>query len=1678
MRTLFLLFALSLTLGVRAGNGAGPGRPLPVSIEKLNDLIARKGTLPGPQGQGQISTLAEREAMAAFFAPSPVISETGDDIRKIAKFTDAVKGKVDSARAILNMVQDGARQISNLVDAQLANLPLGIRQDFGGFTAYLAIGEARLLATHAEVDVYVGLDLPSTDQDPIFMAKGVKWSRQGGFSGVLDLELIADWGIDMQAGRSRLILHQTNPNNAAEGCRVAITCEGLTSAQLDVSVLLSRDWVVPVVGGEPLLDPNLNDDVDPYSNARVHTNFFVNLTDGEGFFGEATVSTPFAFRSKEDVIISTERIVVDLSSTMNAGDMYFPKGYSNPFVTPVGEGQNLSYQVDSRWEGLYIQGVSVQLPENMRRDGAPPVEVGAPYVIIDQTGLSAHLYADNLLPLGEKTVEGWAFSVDAVDLKLLHNTFQKAQIQGLINVPLLANAAANCGGGSQPGDQITPEDCLSYLAVIQPGAYHFSVESNQDYCIPVFQAGEVVIEENSRVDLAYVNREFSAAATLHGSISVDAQIGDGGLSVQGLSFDDLVLYTDAPYFNAGTWDFPEEITATYKSFELGFRNIHMAKDSANLDEPGKCQLFFQAYVSFDGSFDLDATGAFRILGELEQRPESSHWRYRRVKLDAFSIYASTSAFTVGAALAWYGQDGDDPEWGSGFYGYGELVLHSVGPAGFAAVAQFGEKDGEKYFLVDVMAVVDGANILVAPGLYLGAIGGGIYKNMTANPAFMDMDEDGDAAFNDISAAVNAANDPGGSALTGIIGRSLSNKQYVVSSGGFGLFVQMVFVAPNPYAYSITGLLELEINQHNGWSASIQCAAQVMAEPNYTGNLRIEEGVGVYARIEVIKTQDELSFEATAEVFINVAGGRLRGINARQLPNDPDRSRYVGADGFAGGIYLKFSTAEWYYYVGKPNAPLGVEILGLGSWAYFCVGSNVPPMPPLPANVIELAGDIDMSRDLAQFQNAAGFAFGAGIEMASDGNFLIFYYDVFAGVGFDINIRNYGDAVCLDDGPNGPAIGVNGWYAAGQAWAYVEGSIGIDVKIFLVQVRKEILSAGVAAVLQLKGPNPTTGRGTVAGRYSILGGMIRGRFRIDATFGDNCTIVGRDGDDPFESLNVLAGANIEDGAVDVDPATIPSMFTTLPFTTPVDMNETEYRLRLIRRELKNLTSGEVVDQGSYVRADEYGFEADLNTFLLGETEYRWFGHVKVEKKNGYSWDEVKTEQLTVNFTTAPTEDIIPENNVALAYPYDGMTNLYTREYERGKIDLHRGQPGTVDDLTLVWRTSSGRTSTSPVTVGSDRYLSFDIPASLRRDEVYQLDLVKNYASGSGGGKPGNPGDDPHQGNSSATQGPAGSLDAFVTLPPLPTFFSGTVVYTAYIRTSQFRTFEEKIAAATDNLTNTGGPDGMPGTLISGMETFGPDEILYQDMRDGPTVTVEVADDNSGWPGQVVSNILPDEPVEIGGTVYLDSRQNPGYVTFSNITLYRGQDRVYFQSDTNAIAPAVGAGHFASGSYPSEMSGQHFALPYPKEIKEALESLRDDIEPIPEIAMAAAIRQSRNDTPGSHNYTQPCNRDITPVVKCLGDYGWVNSGGGYGGGGYNGSGLPDAGSYLWRALRGSWSTVDSHGTCQMVLETPVRKALKNAAALDNLDYLGQDIELEFTYAPPGQSARRYTKAVRVQ
>ena len=230
--------------------------------------------------------------------------------------------------------------------------------------------------------------------------------------------------------------------------------------------------------------------------------------------------------------------------------------------------------------------------------------------------------------------------------------------------------------------------------------------------------------------------------------------------------------------------------------------------------------------------------------------------------------------------------------------------------------------------------------------------------------------------------------------------------------------------------------------------------------------------------------------------------------------------------------MHFEPNTWYIHIGTPAQRIRMALAGFARvHGYLMMGSDIPELPQPPETVRSLLGvkgeSYDANREENNLATGKGIVFGAGVDISVDQTYLMFFAKANLGAGFDIMLKKYADNLRCADSEG--EIGINQWYAKGQAYAYVQGSIGIKVKIFRRKRRFKILELGVAALLQAELPNPTWMQGTVGGRFRILGGLIKGKCKFKMTVGNRCNLEER----PPEDITMIADMSPKKGDQNVD-----------------------------------------------------------------------------------------------------------------------------------------------------------------------------------------------------------------------------------------------------------------------------------------------------------------------------------------------------------------------------------------------------------------------------------------------------------------------------------------------------------------------------------------------------------------
>lgn len=1111
------------------------------------------------------------------------------------------------------------------------------------------------------------------------------------------LELVADYAINLQGDKSQIILKS--------GTKVNFDCSGFLQMALNADIKFARSLLVPEGPAGDTLSGN------------VVASFQSVLKNWNDLVVEVNLP-PFQLTSLKGVGFNVQSAIFDFSDYRNAPNVKFPEGYQSPAIMAG---------IPNLWRGFYLRELKVSLPAEFNKSGATErTQFLAQDVLIDDMGFSGLLTATNLIDQASGDMNGWAYSLDSLKIDVMANSIRSGGFSGGIVIPI--------SGEQRP---------FNYTALIQPGSnYIFNVEAPDSLEFQMFKTSKLELYPNSYVEIKVLDGKFMPKANLHGKMNIQAQLGDNenkkGVELADITFENLQLQSVAPYIQVGNFSFGSEAAQqAMANFPISINNIGM-KNISDTEVGLEFDLLLNLTGTDGGSFAAEA--GLTIVGELPAGQEIQQWKYKEVQVRDIAVDIDGGAFKLQGQLTFFK---NDAMYGEGFNG--QVQAEFKPGIKVQATAIFGNVDGFRYWYADALgSFSSGIPIFTGVGIY--GFGGGAYYRMA-------MDTEGV-----------------GSAL----GETVSGVVYVPKkSAGLGLKATVELAShPKPDAFTGDMTFEVAFNQGggmryisfkgNGYLATpaaegslakmkektLKLAAVVGAKEKAMGNApggaflaqtaendqsttqiygQIGEAAGekgqISASVFISYDFNNNVLHGNFEAYVNVAGGLIKG---------------VGAGGRAGWAVLHFAPDEWYVYVGTPEDRIGMS-MGVGpiraeTNSYLMVGTKIPSSPPPPQNVSDILGgtDLDYMRDENALGTGGGFAFGSAFSIdTGDLTFLMFYASLSAGAGFDIMLKDYGSMECA--GRTGP-IGINGWYANGQAYAYFEGNIGVRVKLFGKNKKVDIIDLGAAAVLQAKLPNPFWMRGIVGGQFNILGGLVKGNCQFEVTLGEECDM---QGGSALEGVQVIAELTPRAGEKDVNVFNNPQAVFNMPVDEVFEMVDTDEQKKTFRIKLDEfkVLNGAAEISGELKWNDTHDVVAlDSYDIFPSEKELTLKVKVSFEERLSGNWTPVivdgkkYTEEKSIKFTSGIAPDHIPQENVQYSYPVVNQLNFYKDEYNKGYIKLDKGQP-ELFGIGAEWNQKARFTTNTGEGIVLDysyneaqREVSFNIPTNLSAEKIYTFELV--------------------------------------------------------------------------------------------------------------------------------------------------------------------------------------------------------------------------------------------------------------------------------------------------------------------------------------------------------------------
>ena len=1084
------------------------------------------------------------------------------------------------------------------------------------------------------------------------------------------------------------------------GTYVSWDCRGFKALNVDGSVIFGRNILV-------------EDKTDGTTGpAQIKGEFSCRIRRQGQWLARLNFNHPFQMAGAAGWGFDVEEAWLDFSDGQNPDGFHFPTGYEFDTTAFTGD-LNLESipNPGTYWRGFYLKRLAVRMPPQFETYTSPGARLTASVnnMLIDRRGLSASFRVENIINVGDGNLAGWGFSIDTLNIDIVKNSFSRGGFVGDIRIP-------------------ASDSALHYSSMLRQNLHtrNFSYEfriTPKDTINAALWAAKLSLLPTSYISAVIDSSGIFARAELSGNITINTELpAVGRVNFRFMDFEELAFQTRAPYIDCDSncvrfaFASPQKFLGGDATDDGGGSSGGLSGFPVSINDIGltmengpsgpKAGLEFTLSLNLTGETNtFSAATSLAILGKLNlDGGQGQVWEFDGVELDSIGVSGSVGVVSISGGLRFYN---NDATYGNGFKG---IIQASFKPTISAKVAaQFGEKQGNRYWFVDAQVVFNPGITLMA-GLDVYGFGGGAYYHMQRTTPLP-------------SAAGMATADTSGKQAPGL---TLSGVNYVPNfSNAFGFSATVIFGnTGGGQAYNADVTFGAEFSNSGGISlmylrgnAYFMCDITERTDPQ------------IHALADISYDFVHQIFDARFQATVNIAAGLVKGVNPGNI---------------AGTVQIYASPETWFIHVGNPTTPIGLTFLNLFSTrSYLMVGKNLPPALPPPDNVTSIITPSTLAsfRRTNDTDKGDGFAFGSSMDWNESFDFLMFYARMRMGVGFDMALKNYGPNVFCEGAPPGSTIGVDGWYADGKIYAYINGEIGIHVDLWMVSGDFKILGLGAAALLQGGLPNPSWVQGTIGGYYNILGGMVKGNCQYEFKLGDECRPAL---ENPIASTDILSQLVPYNGEQNVDCGINPEASFNLEVEREFDLVESlsngsnvsrRFRFVIERFDLKK--GGALIQTTRQISPDHFKAMLIPSAFLDPFTEFVVSIKIKAEEYNftTSTWSQaLKRDGTPINaelahtFKTGAYPDRIPEENVIVTYPFNTQRFYLQNECNQGFVKLKQWQAPNFNPQPAPTTRRSFNVRFIPIDGGPElnTELSFNASAMTLNFEVPTLLNNKVYA----------------------------------------------------------------------------------------------------------------------------------------------------------------------------------------------------------------------------------------------------------------------------------------------------------------------------------------------------------------
>ena len=1172
----------------------------------------------------------------------------------------------------------GADFLVSKLRGKSTTLPIGYDKE----DAVVGITDMEFTPTQNSMVAMFSLENPEWgDYVPSFAADKILF-KDGGFAPNIRLSLFDDFAIETDIGA--FVIKGTDLENSSteQGTYVELNCKGFKRAQLSVSYFVDREYLLPVdTEGDVIADEETRVEINLAGQATVGGNFMF-----KSFF------TPCEIPGLEGFSVGLEEGAFDLSDIANPENIQFPNGYNGLPSDPL-------------WRGLFVRQFNITAPRDFGGGSEEDrTSIVVNNFILDDTGVSIDISALNLLAIDKGNIEGFAISVDELNVQIVQNQFKKASLDGRMGAPILNDGEYFYYTGllSKDGKPITTPNntttgsALSYSLTVTP--------EPEGYYVPAVKSN-LLFNEDTQISVYKNSKERGVSMIIEGELQIGNTKGNADSSVEDMEIDfPSITFTGfslqkiqtlaapttqgqtpppapakvpleitpptfalagLPFYDptggaADDQDVEEEDTPEPQiaGFKIGLRNLDMQVDKSqegteeivalDLNIGAELNIVRPPKGSTQKGFELSAEGGVNIVGEIRKKPDEI---YRFVSAEIvggdLSVDSQVGPIGIAGSIEFYT---NDEIFGTGVVGDATVSIENLMQA--TLQARFGSKpiyensiDRFLYFYLFGEVVLDNGFPVGQSGLFLNSFNGGFYYKMSNSASDFNPETD-DPATGDPETDDNEVvdiNDP-------------KNIYAPDNTTKFGVKAGIGFYYTKPEViYAKTGI-GFEINSQGGLKNVNLSGIMTMASTDpFSGPF--VDGIRLSTNVD-IDFADQIELHATFGAQMNLVDGMIKGAYPDYKILESGGRLDITGESFG----LEFGSYEVPGLI-KANAAGLLEVDG----SFYLQASAGKPVtfthPGPPKFITDILDEVreeggnekftfsNPNEDPLVFSDAFAIAAGMNITAKSDINFSILYANFEAQLGMDVSLLPMTGISCKNlEGKLG--MGNEQYYARGQAYAGLRGGVGLDVDVFGYKGKISLAEIKAAMLLQAGLPNPVWARGQAAMAYSVLGGIVSGNTSFEISIGEECDQYLAD---PLAGINFIEGITPKTSqntpvSIFVKPRL--SLVNKLGAYTFYDeaQNNKKLEYKII---LEDYTiSGPEVSNVSYDLQDD-GLSYIMRFSRLREqTEYTLSATVIAQRKNDSGvWENTDySETVTETFKTGDAPNYVPWENVTNLYPF--------------------------------------------------------------------------------------------------------------------------------------------------------------------------------------------------------------------------------------------------------------------------------------------------------------------------------------------------------------------------------------------------------------------------------------------